>query len=183
MPRENKTKFALLGLLAMKPMSGYDMKKTIERSFGNFWNESYGQIYPILKTLLTEGLVSVNVEKNAGKPDRNIYSITKPGIEILLKWLKEPPEPQKERVEVLLKMMFGHILPIEKTIEHITKFKNEHRDTLSRHKKIEEHLMIEYQDEPRLPFWLSTVRCSIHISQAYIDWCDETLKTFLSMKD
>ncbi len=49
MARENKTKYALLGLLNVCPGSGYDIKKLMEQSTSNFWNESYGQIYPILK--------------------------------------------------------------------------------------------------------------------------------------
>ena len=39
----------LLGLLAIEPMSGYDLGVTIRASVGHIWNESYGQIYPNLK--------------------------------------------------------------------------------------------------------------------------------------
>ncbi len=39
MSRENKSKYAIMGLLAISPMSGYDIKKKIERSTSNFWNE------------------------------------------------------------------------------------------------------------------------------------------------
>jgi len=37
----------LLGVLAIEPMSGYDLGLTIRQSVGHFWNESYGQIYPV----------------------------------------------------------------------------------------------------------------------------------------
>ena len=49
MAKENRSKYAVLGMLATGPKSGYDIKQTIETSIGHFWNESYGQIYPILK--------------------------------------------------------------------------------------------------------------------------------------
>ena len=34
----------LLGLLAIEPMSGYDLGLMIRGSVGHFWNESYGQL-------------------------------------------------------------------------------------------------------------------------------------------
>jgi DNA-binding PadR family transcriptional regulator len=61
MPRENKTKFAVLGLLAYAPLSGYDIRRIYAQSLGNFWSESYGAIYPILKRLEEEGLATREV--------------------------------------------------------------------------------------------------------------------------
>ena len=49
--RANTSRHAILGVLGFCPMSGYDVKKLIERSIAHFWNESYGQIYPILNRL------------------------------------------------------------------------------------------------------------------------------------
>ena len=40
---------ALLGLLSLRPMSGYDIRQVISESIGYFWSESYGQIYPGLE--------------------------------------------------------------------------------------------------------------------------------------
>jgi DNA-binding PadR family transcriptional regulator len=48
----------LLGLLTIEPMSGYDLGQNIRTSVGYMWNESYGQIYPNLKKLAVEGLVT-----------------------------------------------------------------------------------------------------------------------------
>ena len=42
--REVKSKYAILGMLSIEPMSGYDIKKEVEKSISNFWTESYGQI-------------------------------------------------------------------------------------------------------------------------------------------
>jgi PadR family transcriptional regulator AphA len=67
----------LLGLLAIEPMSGYDLRQTILASVGHFWNESYGQIYPNLKKLADGGFVTCRTERQKHKPDRRIYSVTK----------------------------------------------------------------------------------------------------------
>src|ERR1017187_5257702 len=81
--RSSSSMEVLLGLLAIEPMSGYDLGQTIRGSVGFFWNESYGQIYPNLKKLADYGLVSCKTERQKSKPDRHIYSITKKGSERL----------------------------------------------------------------------------------------------------
>ena len=74
-PRTNTSRHAILGVLSLCPMSGYDVKKLIERSIAHFWNESYGQIYPILNRLAAEGFAERRREKQTGKPDRYVYSL------------------------------------------------------------------------------------------------------------
>ena len=119
MPRENKTKYAVLGLLAYGPLSGYDIKQIYAQSLGNFWSESFGAIYPILKRLEEEGLTTREVQRQAGKPDRNVYTITETGREELHRWLAQPAEPVRERVEVLLKLFHGWEVGPAVMIEHV----------------------------------------------------------------
>src|SRR5438045_3830581 len=94
MGKENKSKYAVLGMLSLAPMSGYDLKKNIEMSTGNFWTESYGQIYPMLKQLAEEGLTTSHIEKKEGRPERHVYTLTDNGWEALRHWLTEPVEYQ-----------------------------------------------------------------------------------------
>ncbi|WP_279637931.1 PadR family transcriptional regulator [Corallococcus aberystwythensis] len=44
-------------MLCREPMSGYDLRSTIERSVGHFWQESYGNLYPTLERMAEERLV------------------------------------------------------------------------------------------------------------------------------
>ena len=55
---KQSTDFALLGLLSIEPMSGYDIRQNFQESLNFFWNESYGQIYPALKRLLARGFIT-----------------------------------------------------------------------------------------------------------------------------
>src|ERR1700677_3910428 len=105
--RSSSGREILLGILTIESMSGYDLGQTIRGSVGRFWNESYGQIYPNLKKLAADGLVSSKTERQKGKPDRHIYSITKKGRGRLTKWLAIPPQPEIPRNELLLKLFFG----------------------------------------------------------------------------
>ena len=59
MPKENRSKYAILGMLDFMPMSGYDIRKFAAMSIAHFWKEDYGHIYPTLKVLHEEGLAAL----------------------------------------------------------------------------------------------------------------------------
>ena len=110
MARENKTRHALLGLLSIGPMSGYDMKKLTDFSLGYFWSENYGHIYPILRKLEEGSLITRHTERTRGRPYRNVYRPTGKGEKELDDWLDIPTEKQSIRNEFLLKLFFGRRL-------------------------------------------------------------------------
>ncbi len=85
-------KYAILGLLHYKDMHGYRIKAHIERNFGNMWSINYGQIYPNLKKMEEEGLVTKKDVPQTGAPDRKLYALTKEGREAFTDWLFSPPE-------------------------------------------------------------------------------------------
>jgi DNA-binding PadR family transcriptional regulator len=173
MPRENKTKYAVLGLLMYASLSGYDIRRIYADSLGNFWSESYGAIYPILKRLEEEGLATREVERQTGKPDRNVYTITDLGREEMHQWLAQPADPVRERVEVLLKLFHGWEVGPAAMIEHVERFRAEHVALLERYAHYDE--MMTRDNEPPAPYWLMTVSCGRHTSEAFVAWCDETL--------
>lgn len=167
---------AILGLLSLKPLSGYDIRQLAEQSIGHFWSESYGQIYPTLKRLVKEGLATRRTERNKGKPDRHIYSITSKGLEELQLWLKVPIRREKPRSELLLKLFFGTRIPVPESIQHVDRYRAEHLQLLEIYAKTEKQLKKEDSGHLDLPFWLITLNFGRHRSQAFVNWCDETLK-------
>src|SRR2546428_7414477 len=101
--RANTSRYAILGVLSRRPMSGYDVKKLIERSIAHFWSESYGQIYPILNRLAAEGLAERRRERQRGKPDPPVLSVPFHGLAELPRRLALPPRLETMRSEFLLK--------------------------------------------------------------------------------
>src|SRR3989442_15455545 len=97
MPGDGASKYAVLGLLTIEPMSGYDIRKFVRETLNYFWNESYGRIYPILGELLKERLATKRVCKQNGKPDRHVYCITGLGRSALKQWLRTPAQPLRVR--------------------------------------------------------------------------------------
>jgi PadR family transcriptional regulator AphA len=152
MARENKSRYAVLGALSLRPMSGYDAKKTIEQSIGNFWSESYGQIYPILRGLVAEGLATSRVEKQPGKPDRRVYALTESGRGELRSWLSRPVEYEVGRVEILLKLFFGWQVPPADNARLVAEFRDVHRQLLEKYDDIEQWLRSAYAGEPGFPY-------------------------------
>jgi DNA-binding PadR family transcriptional regulator len=85
-------KYAILGLLSRKDLHGYAIKKRIERDFGHMWTANYGQIYPALRDLEEEGLVTMIEQVQPRSPTRKMYAITARGREVFRRWLDETPE-------------------------------------------------------------------------------------------
>jgi DNA-binding PadR family transcriptional regulator len=174
--RETKSKYAILGMLSIAPMSGYDIKKRVEESISNFWTESYGQIYPILRSVVAENLVTKTVEKGSGKPDRHVYTLTELGRKELHRWLSERVTTRVERNELLLKLFFGEEVTCDTNIHHIEQYRELQQGLLERYRAIEADIQATYKDNPNLPYWLLTVRYGQHVSRALLDWCDESLE-------
>ena len=180
--RENKSKYAILGILSMGPKSGYDIKKIFEKITSNFWKESYGQIYPILKRLFDRGLAIRSIEKKVGRPDRHIYSITDKGREVLQKWLIEPVERHIGRHEMPLKLFFGLQVSIADNIRQVEHFRDLHSKELDDTIAIEEQLKTKKIDDPNLAFWMMTVSYGKHANNAILSWCEETLALLRKME-
>lgn len=175
MARENKSRFAVLGFLSWGPMSGYDIKKLVEASVGNFWTESYGQIYPILRRLEEEGLAIPVPQARGSRPTRRPFAITAAGRRELDRWLAEPAHDETGRIEVLLKLFFGRRLPPDAVRRQIESYRGELEESLARYEAIESALRAAYAGNPDLPFWILTVRYGEFVKRALLEWCDESL--------
>jgi DNA-binding PadR family transcriptional regulator len=166
---------ALLGLLAIEPMSGYDLGLTIRESVGHFWNESYGQIYPNLRKLADGGFVSCKTQRQKGKPNRRIYSITQKGRERLTKWLAVPPQPEIPRNELLLKLFFGEQVPATILIAFVERMAKERRAMLELLERTERELIDKNQHYPGAPYWKMAAHFGQMEMRAHLRWTQETL--------
>ena len=183
MGKENKSRYAILGVLSQGPMSGYDIKKFIELSISNFWSESYGQIYPILKQLTEEGLTSSHTEKQEGKPERYVYTLTDKGWDALREWLTEPAEYVVGRIEILLKLFFGRHTSVSTNIEHVQQFRALQVALLQKYAEIEKYINNVCIDETERLYSLITLNYGRCESEALIGWCDETLAILKTMAE
>jgi len=69
----------ILGFLMGQSMTGYELRKFFSLSFSFFSGLSYGSIYPALRKLESEGLISMALQVRDASPNRKIYTITERG--------------------------------------------------------------------------------------------------------
>lgn len=99
---------ALLGVLAEKPASGFELTKTFERTLGRFaWHTTHTHVYPELRRMREAGLVEVVEEASRG---RKTYAITDDGRSELHRWLLTPPMSETVRDEAALRVFLINTL-------------------------------------------------------------------------
>lgn len=95
--------FALLGLLARDPRSGYDLARLMRVPVGLFWKAGHSQIYPELARLERLGLVTHERVEQLDRPNKKTFSITPAGRRELQGWLVQPNDPPINRDALVLK--------------------------------------------------------------------------------
>ena len=176
MPRENKTQYALLGYLHYMPMSGYDLKKSIDSSIRFFWQENYGHIYPVLKRLEKDGYVTMTVEENPGKPSKKVYAITEKGKDYFREWMDRPPEPENIRKEILLKIFFSGFYDDSAIETYIENEKKQQHELIETYESIRAHINSSHQsDEYHKKRWIITIESGIEMAQSQIRWAETAL--------
>ena len=176
MSLKNKTRYAIHGVLNISPCTGYDIKKYCDNIIAHFWNENYGHIYPVLKTLQEDGLIE-RVEEET-KDRKKKYAITDRGREEFLNWLKEPVIYQPARSEFLLKLSFSKGLGKEELKNVIGQYKEDHLKRLQDYGKMEQYLKNGGKVlDPSQGFFVNApLRYGIHSAKSVISWCDEMLE-------
>lgn len=103
----------ILAALSRRAQHGYELKKTLEESFGGFFPLTNSLLYPTLQRLEASGAVQREVVRQEGKPDRHLYHVTNRWGEIMQALLTEfPPEAAKRDAEFLVRVaFFGLIEP------------------------------------------------------------------------
>lgn len=184
MPKVNKTRYAILGVLTLMSGSGYDIKKFYDQGISLFWNENIGHIYPVLKQMEDDGLVTKITEPGEGNPPRNVFSITRKGRDELTQWLMKPVEQTPARIELLLKLTFAKNIPAEYMIIELEKDKHKYMKGLEECLKREKELISneKAREDSGYPYWLATVRYGINDARFRIKWCEETIESIKAYK-
>jgi DNA-binding PadR family transcriptional regulator len=169
------TAFAILGLLSIEPMSGYDIRRNLDESLSHFWSESFGQIYPSLRRLETARLIAPVKEASPRLRRRRVYTITVSGRARLRAWLAEPPKPQPPRNELLLKIFFGRQSSPRVCAAHLRRMRIQQEQLIATLSAIEHELRAQRSADPNLPYWLITLQAGVARAKALIDWSDRAL--------
>lgn len=98
--------YALLGLLALRSWTGYELTQQARLSLRLVWPSSEAHIYREQQRLARLGWATVTAEQ-VGLRTRNRYTITAAGREALTDWLATEPAAPAIEVEVLVRAWFA----------------------------------------------------------------------------
>jgi DNA-binding PadR family transcriptional regulator len=176
-------KYTLLGFLNYQPMTGYELKQRMDNSTSHFWHAKLSQIYTTLKALEEDGQVTSNVEEQAERPDKRIYTITPAGQAELHRWLSQPEmelSPKKE--STVLKLFFSAQLDKETILTQLRVQRDLHRQQLGYyHDVIPQIIQQAVAEFPGLVkdalLWEATHRFGEEYEALYIRWLEETIET------
>lgn len=104
--RLTTTSYALLGLVAIKPWTTYELTQQMQRSLRRFWPRAESKLYEEPRKLAARGLVTAQAQQ-IGKRRRTEFTVTADGRRELARWLSEPPAGPLLESEQLLKVFFA----------------------------------------------------------------------------
>ncbi len=90
-------RYALLSLLRVGPLSGYDLQKQFSLSVGHVWHAPDSQIYPELRKMESEGLIEGEDQARGQRGTRRVYHVTDAGERAYDAWMRSPLDYQRVR--------------------------------------------------------------------------------------
>ncbi|WPC41602.1 PadR family transcriptional regulator [Clostridium sp. JS66] len=173
-------KYAILGLINRKPLTGYDITKEFNEGLVEFWYAKHSQIYPELKKLTDEGLISYETVIQGEKLEKKLYTITESGKKDLQKWLAEdePLEPTPKDI-FRLKAYFCDEMDIDTLLKQFKSELNKHNERLNylensmeellKKKDVSEVSSSDFGD-------YIVLNGAIMRERNYIDWLEDCIK-------
>jgi DNA-binding PadR family transcriptional regulator len=161
----NPTAASLLGFLHQRPMTGWDLARTVETTVGEFWNVTQSHVYRELRTLERAGYVEAGA---TGGRDRRPYAITDAGREAFSLWIVNEPGPDLIRSPLLLTVFFGRHLPPLLLRRFLTMHRLRHEQRLDHYRLLEPMLRQGGGD----PFTLAALAYGLAHEEAVLRWFD-----------
>ena len=105
-PTLTTTSYVILGHLALRTWSTYELAQQLKRSTHHYWPRAESKIYEEPKKLVAHGFATARREYTGRRP-RTVYSITAKGRKALRRWLDEPGRGPLVEFEGVVKVLFA----------------------------------------------------------------------------
>ncbi len=181
MPIKSETQFAILAMLAIRPMSAYDLVKFAENSIGFFWNESYGNIHKHLQKMERDGYVRIIEQENRGR-HKKIYSIVEKGRSYLSAWIVQDPGDSIMRDALLLKIFSAQPDQFPQLQEILQKELQDMQHAQMAFLQIKTMISALDQDPNRKDLWLLTIRYGEQYAETRQAWCRDAIDSLSELE-
>lgn len=182
-------KYALLGVLEVGPMTGYELAQLMESSARWVWSAPQSQIYPLLKKLESDGLIEGSESIKGTRLARTSYRLTTRGLDDLRSWLGAVHPPQPVRDGFLLQALFCDLVDADDACgvfeHHVEELETAiaswraHRDLLLRRRTpLMEHRTERHRTAPSTRTVLLKAAVfdgMIRTHEARLSWAQDTL--------
>jgi len=172
------TEYAILGLLGHldEPISGYDLRKVVDRSIGFIWQPSKTQLYAVLRRLVDHGLASERRVRQRRRPDKTLFAVTAAGRACVHTWLsRDENQPDPDRSVLVLKLFFGAQADGDALVRQLVAFRDAYAARLSLYEsKWRDDSPEERAGSDR--FTRMTLRYGIARARAAVRWANATLE-------
>src|SRR5687767_11401407 len=168
--------YALLGVLAREPLSGYDISRRMKAPVGAFWQAQRSQIYPELARLEEAGLVTHHRVEQLDRPDKKVYSLSEAGRQALRSWVTEPAGVPAQRNELVLKVYSLWLAEPAQALQFVRAREEYHRGRLAQLEETAGELEREAGGSALHPMTAefgtyATVLAGVHAERAQLEWC------------
>ncbi|MGG5258077.1 PadR family transcriptional regulator [Phycicoccus avicenniae] len=166
---------ALLGLLARRPSTGYDLARRMQRPVGWFWTAGHSQVYPELARLEADGLVEHEVVPGRGPRATKRYRPTAVGTEALRTWVAAELEPQPVRDLEVLRLWSVWLVDAEAATDLVRRVRAGHAERLAAYEADLATLDgVAAAHDPAAPDFASrlTLVGGVLTRRAALEWCD-----------
>lgn len=172
------TPYVILGLLRFGALSGYEIRAELARATTGFWSESYGQIYPSLRSLLRSGRVKrLGGRGREGRRRKTTYAITAKGRAAFEAWLAVPPRAEPPRNELLVKLYLADREFLDEPEAWIRELLARETERLHRLRRMQAEVPRSQHRHPNVRFWSFALAHGEAQAQATVAWCQKTLGT------
>jgi len=121
-PALSTTSYAVLGMLALRSWSPYELTQQMRRSLAYCWPTSERALYAEPERLVAAGFAAVTTADGSARPRRS-YSITPAGREAMRAWLATPPSPVRIVNEPLLRLLFADQAGTDALLQSLTRLR------------------------------------------------------------
>ncbi|MEI6045200.1 MAG: PadR family transcriptional regulator [Chloroflexota bacterium] len=167
--------YAILGLLDVVPMTGYDLKtRYFDKTVAYFWPADKAQIYRTLDKMAEAGWVAVRLEIQTERPNRKVYSITPLGQTELQAWLSAYHPSPVSREPFLVQLFFADQLPNETLFRLIETQIEVHQAILQSYNQIDLPPLSALNGSRELSLRRLTLELGIATEQTVLEWLKQT---------
>jgi len=171
--------YAVLGLLAERPRTGYEIAKVMKVPIGYLWSASHGRIYTELQSLHADAFVTHQVVDGPGPRDNRIYTITAAGRRALSDWVDSPLAPQPAKSELMLRVRTLWMVSPQRARQFLAEVRLDCEHRLTTYRDVDTQFAAEGDDhleQTTSAYWsYATLQAGISYEQHMIGWLNSIL--------